>query len=217
MAYDLGDYGAYVNGSYHVVDGTNVDTNSVLELGGGFYARGVERPGLQVTYGINVTSFFFEKNRRRFTYGHGGYFSPQFYLALGVPVEVRGNRDRFSYKLNGSVGLQAFREDGAPFYPTSSALQTALVEFAADNPELDLTSSYPSQSSSGLGYTFSGQMEYLIAPTLSAGAVISLDNARDFNESLVFGFLKYWFSPQRLAHSPPDTIMPHYNFGDPNQ
>lgn len=217
VAYDLGDYGAYVNGSYHVVDGTNVDTNSVLELGGGFYARGVERPGLQVTYGINVTSFFFEKNRRRFTYGHGGYFSPQFYLALGVPVEVRGNRDRFSYKLNGSVGLQAFREDGAPFYPTSSALQTALVEFAADNPELDLTSSYPSQSSSGLGYTFSGQMEYLIAPTLSAGAVISLDNARDFNESLVFGFLKYWFSPQRLAHSPPDTIMPHYNFGDPNQ
>lgn len=217
VAYDLGDYGAYVNGSYHVLDGTNVDSNNVLEVGGGFYARALERRDLSVTYGVNATSFFYEKNRRRFTYGHGGYFSPQFYLSLAIPVEVSGGRDRFSYTLNGSVGLQAFREDGAPFYPTSSLLQNALNDFAANNPNLDVETGYPSKSSSGLGYNFSAEMEYLLAPRLSTGAVVALDNARDFNETLVFGYLKYWFNPQVSASQPPATIRPHYSFGDPNR
>lgn len=217
VAYDLGDYGAYVNGGYHVLDGTNVDSNNVLEIGGGFYARALERRDLSVTYGVNATSFFYEKNRRRFTYGHGGYFSPQFYLSLAIPVEVTGGRDRFSYTLNGSVGLQAFREDSAAFYPTSSVLQNALNDFAANNPNLDVETSYPSKSSTGLGYNFSAEMEYLLAPRLSTGAVLALDNARDFNETLVFGYLKYWFNPQVSASQPPATIRPHYSFGDPNR
>lgn len=217
VAYDLGDYGAYVNGSYHVLDGTNVDTNNVLEVGGGFYARGAQRSDFSVTYGVNATSFFYEKNRRRFTYGHGGYFSPQFYLSLAIPVEVSGGRDRFSYKLNGSVGLQAFREDGAAFYPTSTVLQNALNDFAANNPNLDVETGYPSKSSSGLGYNFSGEMEYLLAPRLSVGALLALDNARDFNETLVFGYLKYWFNPQISTAESPRSISPHYSFGDPNR
>ena len=218
MAYDLGDFGAYVNGAYHLIDGLNTDENRRLEIGGGFYARGLDRPGLELTYGINATSFFYEKNRRRFTFGHGGYFSPQFYLSLGVPVEVRGRRDRFSWKLNASVGVQAFREDAVAFFPTSATLQNRYGEFLADNPNEPVdTPFYESNSVTGLGYNFAGEMEYLFAPQLSVGALLALDNAQDFNESLLFGYLRYWFTAQTGPGDTPRTMLPYFNFGDPNR
>ena len=219
VAYDLGEYGAYVNGAYHLVDGLNTDDNRRLEVGGGFYARALERPGLSVTYGVNATSFFFDKNRRRFTFGHGGYFSPQFYLSLGVPVEVSGGRDRFSWKLNATLGVQAFREDAAPFFPTSSTLQTAYGEFLASNANTSSNTSpfYESNSVTGIGYNFAGEMEYLFAPQIAVGALLAVDNAQDFNESLILGYLRYWFTPQTSASVPPNTMLPYFNFGDPNR
>jgi hypothetical protein len=40
----------------------------------------------------NVTHFVYQRNLRYFTLNHGGYFSPQSYTALTVPVDWRGVR-----------------------------------------------------------------------------------------------------------------------------
>lgn len=218
IAYDMGDFGVYVNGAYHIYDGLNTDENRRVEAGAGVYARGIDRPGLRVTYGVNATSFFFEKNRRRFTFGHGGYFSPQFYLSLGVPVEVAGRRDRFSWKLNAALGVQAFQEDAVAFFPTSTTLQTAYGQFLANNPDEPIDSPiYPSNDVTGIGYNFAAQMEYLFAPQVSVGALAAIDNAQDFNETLLLGYLRYWFTPQYEVAPAPRTMLPYFNFGDPNR
>ena len=216
LAYDLGKYGLYGNGSYYVLDGENVQQNSVMELGGGLYARAIETRGSRVTYGLNLTSFGYQRNLRRFTFGHGGYFSPQSYLAVSLPVEWEGYGSRFSYKLGGAIGIQAFSEKSQLLYPNDdglqSALEAALVGYTGTIP---IISQYPSQRQIGVGFKLDGQFEYLLDPNLALGARLALDNARNYNETSAFGYLRYMFYPQSRVAFPPRLLLPYFNFGDP--
>lgn len=217
LAYDLGQFGVYVDGAYHVLDGENVARNSVYEIGGGFYGRALDRRDMRITYGVNLTTFFYNKNLRRFTYGQGGYFSPQSYFAVAVPLEWSGGRDRFSYKLNAAIGIQSFREDASAAFPNNADLQTAIETFVAENADTTAVAGYPSQSSTGIGFNFGGAFEYLISPNLIAGARFGVDNARDYEEAQALGYIRFNFSGQRGVMSPPATLMPFYDFGDPTQ
>lgn len=216
VAYDLGRYGVYGNGSYYLLDGQHLPENSVVELGGGLYARAVERRSMRLTYGLNLTAFGYDKNLRRFSFGHGGYFSPQSYFAVSVPVEWEGYYNRFSYRIGGAIGIQAFREDGAGYYPSDVGLSdayTAALELA--DPELQLQGGYNSKQSTGIGFSFGGQFEYLLDPNLAAGARLSIDNARDYQEGSALGYLRYSFFPQSRVSNPPALLLPYFNFGDP--
>ena len=216
MAYDLGKYGVYGNASYHIYNGEYVPQNSGVEVGGGIYARAIETRGNRVTYGLNVTTFGYDKNLRRFSFGHGGYFSPQSYLAVSVPVEWEGYRNRFSYKLGGALGIQAFKEDGQSLYPNDEGLQNALdTALLSYTGTLPIQGGYPGQRQSGVGFTITGQFEYLLDPNLAVGARLALDNARDYNEASASGYLRYMFYPQNRVSFPPNLLMPYFNFGDP--
>lgn len=217
VSYDLGDYGVYANAGYAVLDGENVARNSVVELGGGLYVRALKRRDMQVTWGVNVTTFAYDKNLRRFSLGHGGYFSPQSYFSLALPVEWEGGRNRFSYRVAGALGIQSFREDGQALFPNNSDLQLAIEELVADNPDLNLVAGYPGQTSTGLGFNLEGEFEYLIGPHLAAGARLSLDNARDYDEASAYGYLRYLFNGQPRANNPPSLLQPYFDFGDPTQ
>jgi len=211
IAYDMGPYGVYGAGSYHVLDGENVARNNVFEFGGGIYARALDRRTQRVTYGLNLTAFFYDKNLRRFSLGQGGYFSPQSYLSVAVPVEWTGHRDRMSWRLGGALGVQAFREDAQVYYPNDSALQAQLVALAAEDEDLEVD--YPSQSSTGIGFNFGGELEYLLAPNLALGAHAGIDNARDYNETGFFGYVRYMFDPQSRLGDAPMPIVPNYAWG----
>ena len=215
LAYDGGPNGLYTNAAYYVLEGNNVLDNTQFEIGAGFYSRAIDRDDMRVTWGINATSFFYEHNIRYFTFGHGGYFSPQFYLSLGVPVEWLGRQDRWSYRISGALGIQSFREDDAAYFPTSDALQSALVEFQQNEPTLPVESRYEGQSVTGLGFNLSGEMEYMLAPQVSIGATIGFDNARDYEQFNGMGFLRYWFRPQAQVPLPPSRIAPDW-VGDPS-
>ncbi|TAJ53161.1 MAG: tetratricopeptide repeat protein [Nevskiaceae bacterium] len=216
VAYDLGRYGIYGNGSYYLLDGENLSENSVVEIGGGLYARAAESRRMRLTYGLNLTAFGYDKNLRRFSFGHGGYFSPQSYFAVSVPVEWEGYYNRFSYRIGGAIGIQAFCEDGAGYYPSDVGLAdayAAALELA--DPELNLQGGYDSKQSTGIGFSFAGQFEYLLDPNLVAGARLSIDNARDYQEGSALGYLRYSFYPQTRVSNPPALLLPYFNFGDP--
>lgn len=216
IAYDLGRYGVYANGSYHVLEGEYMPQNTVVEIGGGLYARAIETRNNRVTYGLNITTFGYDKNLRRFSFGHGGYFSPQSYFAVSIPVEWEGYRNRFSYKIGGALGLQTFKEDGTGYYPSDIGLADAYADaLELADPELQLAGGYPSKSSSGVGFSFAGQFEYMLDTNLVAGARLSLDNARDYQEGSALGYLRYSFYPQVRVSNPPALLLPYFSYGDP--
>jgi tetratricopeptide (TPR) repeat protein len=212
LTYDVGKGGLYASGGFHFYEGKNVEDNTEASLGGGAYLH-VYRDAIQrVTVGFNITSFFFDENLRRFTFGHGGYFSPQRYLSLALPVEWVGGHNRYSWKIHGAIGLQNFREEGAALYPEDSELQAAIEEFSAANPELGIAAGYESNSHTGTGLSFGGQVEYLIAPQLVVGARASFDNAQDYDESRVLAYLRWSPGRTHAVQVPPRPVVPFADY-----
>ena len=212
LAYDTGRFGLYGYGGYYSYDGRNVETNASLLGGAGVFGRSALAANHGLTYGLNLTVFSFDDNRRFYTFGHGGYFSPQLFTAVTVPVQWAGVAGPLSWNLSAAFGVQSFREDGAPYYPGFDALQAELERVVALNPDPTLATGYAAQRSTGLGYTAKALTEYRVAPRLTVGGLVSIDNARNFRELQAHGYLRWYFSPQPPEATDPAPILPFYQY-----
>lgn len=190
--------GAYAYGSWHKLLGHNVESNSRTEVGTGAYWRVINEPDRMLTTGVNVGAIFYDNNQRYFTYGHGGYFSPQQFYALSLPITWAQRSGRFSYKLQGSVGIQHFKEDDADYFPTSSLLQNAAAAGMAVAQGQGFNVSQPvyeGQSKTGVGYSLSGAAEYQVTRNLFLGGTLGLDNATDYRQWAGGLYMRYALYP----------------------
>lgn len=213
IAYDYGRSGLYATSGFQVYQGENVSDNHRANLGGGAFFHVRETRLSRLTIGADITAFFFDENLRHFTLGHGGYFSPQHYVSLSVPVSWAGGHDRFSWKAFGSIGLQSFREDGASLFPDNAGLQADVEQFAIDNPDPVIATGYGGRSSTGSVLSFGGRMEYRIAPSLVLGASAAFDNARDYDETRAQVYLRWHYSGQHAVKTPPEPIRSFADYG----
>ncbi|PTT97023.1 cellulose synthase, partial [Pseudomonas sp. HMWF031] len=191
LSYDDQQVGSYGYGSWHKLLGHNVESNSRTELGGGVYWYLHNAGDSKLTLGLSATGLSFENNQDFFTYGHGGYFSPQSYFALGVPVTWAQRGDRFSYQVKGSVGVQYFDQDAADYFPNDKDLQ------AANNQR------YKGQSKTGVGYSLSGAGEYKFGSNFFLGGNLGLDNAQDYKQFTGAMYLRYMFEDMNGAMELP--------------
>jgi len=136
--YDLGGQGVYGTLSYGVLNGKNVASNNKLELNAGFYKDLVDTKNKNIKGGVHLTAFGYNRNLSQFTYGHGGYFSPRYYMSISVPVNIVGYNGPISYALNGSVGIHSFDEDDADYFPNNPDMQEQLELLAATQPDIEL-------------------------------------------------------------------------------
>ncbi|GAA4328777.1 hypothetical protein GCM10023144_14920 [Pigmentiphaga soli] len=199
VGWDNGQYGIYGYGSFHALTGTNVESNTRIEGGGGLYWRLLRTLDSEMTAGVNFTGISYDKNLRYFTYGHGGYFSPQQFFAVSVPLSWTQRSGRLSYQVKGSLGVQSFREDSAPYFPTSSSMQSAAQQAATDAANFGLTTNaravYPGQDKTGLGYNLAAALEYQAAPQLFIGGQLAMDNASDYRQLVGGVYLRYALQP----------------------
>ncbi|MDD0810851.1 cellulose synthase subunit BcsC-related outer membrane protein [Curvibacter sp. RS43] len=217
LNWETGDFGIYTYGSLYGLTGTNVASNSRVEGGGGIYWRLDRGPHSALTTGLNFTALSYDKNLRYFTAGHGGYFSPQRFLALNVPVEWAQRSNRFSYQLKGSMGVQSFREDAVAYFPNNSSRQAAAVlaandAFAFGTAGATATGAvYPGQTKTGLGYNLGAAMEYQVHPQVFFGGQLALDNARDYRQFIGGIYLRYALQPYSgLQALPVNTVRSPY-------
>lgn len=214
LGFDGTGYGVYGYGSWHTLQGQNVVTNSRIEGGFGAYANLWRTSDSELTTGLNVTGISYDKNLRYFTYGHGGYFSPQRFFSVSVPLQWSQRSGRLSYQVRGSLGVQNFREDDAPYFPSSSSLQAraqaAMASALADELTTNGSAVYPGQSKTGLGYSLSAALEYQMAPQLFLGGSLATDNASDYDQWAAGVYLRYMFTP-----STRPMQMPLSPYGSP--
>ncbi len=194
ISYDDQTIGGYGYGSWHKLVGTNVKSNTRGEVGGGVYWYLRNAEDSKLTAGLSLMGMSYANDQSYFTYGHGGYFSPQNFYAIGVPVMWAQRTERFSYQVKSSVGVQHFKQDGAAFFPDDSALQAASGQ------------RYSGQSKTGVGYNLSAAGEYKLDSSLFLGANLGLDNARDYRQFSGALYLRYMFEdvtgPMELPVSP---------------
>jgi len=208
LTWDDGTNGFYLSGEYQYYEGTQVESNTAGKGGGGVYTRVVHSADQSVTVGVNATVEGYAKNLSYFTYGQGGYFSPQQYVLLNLPVEWTGRDGPVTYDLKGSIGVQHYREDSSNYFPTNPALQAS----AAGSPNVpDAGGVYPGQSKTGISYAFSAVGEYQLAPQLAVGALASLGNAYQYREWIAAFYVRYSFTKQSgLQTFPPSALTSPY-------
>ncbi|WP_225784867.1 cellulose biosynthesis protein BcsC [Xenophilus sp. Marseille-Q4582] len=210
LTWDAGDFGIYGYGSYHALTGTNVADNFRVEGGGGFYAHLLRNETHTLTAGMNVGLLHYDKNLSHFTYGHGGYFSPQRYIGLDFPVTWSGRQNRLAWRVNASLGVQSFTQDEAPYFPTDSTRQSQVQAAMAQATRVGLnntifTGYYPSSSRTGLAYNLGAALEYQVAPQLYLGGTVGLSNARNYRQFTGNVYLRYMLGTQgtSILGTPP--------------
>lgn len=218
LTWDNGQTGIYGFGALHRLAGTYVESNTRMEAGAGVYQHFVREADRRLTAGVALTALTYDKNLRYFTFGHGGYFSPQEFVSVSLPVEWQERFGRLRYHLKGSIGVQYIREDAAPFFPSSAARQSAAAQAAADAESMGLTGTnslamYRGQRKTGLGYGFSGAVEYQLQPQLWLGGSLGFDNARDYRQFTGGVYLRYAFQPaERPLGLPLNTLRSPYDY-----
>lgn len=196
IALDNGLLGGYLNLAAYQLVGTHVADNESQQADLGFYVHAVEKRGQSLVAGINLTMLSYDRNLSGFTYGHGGYFSPQQYANLGFPVHWNGRTEKVSWQLDASVGVQHFHKDASAYYPTSAALQAEAYTAAADALALELVSDYvepvyKAETKTGASYSLSGAAEWQLAPQLFLGGRLGMNNASDYNELNANVYLRF--------------------------
>lgn len=196
LGYDQGGrFGVWSNFAYQQLTGKNVESNSNLTAMAGIYWRLLDEPARSVTLGLNSINFWYRKNLGGFTFGQGGYYSPQRYDSLSLPLRYAARNERWSYFVRGSVSVSSAREDAAPFYPTRPDLQAA-----AGNPF------FSASSGPGSGYELSGAFEYQASPTLAFGGMLDVQHSQFFQPSRLVLYLRY--QPDGASQPLPFPVEP---------
>jgi len=195
-------FGFYAGAGVATIQGKNVASNTRVEATLGAYYSVLRSENQNLTVGVNLNYLAFDRNLSGFTFGNGGYFSPQQSVVAALQAEYQVNSGNWSARVAGTVGYQAFRVSAAPIFPTNAAMQSQLVTAAAFDRTLAVQT--PSQRSSGPTGSAFGNVEYALLPAVRLGLAGSYQRVGTFEE---FGGLLYlrW----RLD-SPRRDLLPFY-------
>ncbi|QSI30897.1 tetratricopeptide repeat protein [Variovorax sp. RKNM96] len=212
LGYDDGTYGIYGYAALHGITGKNVASNSRFETGGGAYLHLISTPGSKLTLGMNLGLMGYDKNLSYYTFGQGGYFSPQSFVSVAFPVDWSGRSDRLAWRLNASLGVQSFTQKESPYFPTDGRRAGDAGSAAAYAASLGLSSApftgmYPKTSKTGLAYNLAAILEYQLAPKMFLGGSIGLNNAQNYRQLTGGLYVRYVFDGGSSLGVPSGTTL----------
>ncbi|KQM22070.1 cellulose biosynthesis protein BcsC [Novosphingobium sp. Leaf2] len=180
LSYDDQGSGVYGEGRYYRLTGTNVLKNTGYEANVGGYLQAYKGQHSRVTVGLNVNYQGYDKSQNYFTYGNGGYFSPQSFISVGFPVNYTMQDDRWDASASFTPGFQSYKEDQSPIYPTDAAAQAQLDALKAR--DTDVRSYYDSLSKTGFALSAQGSLYYKITPGTRIGGELGYNTFGSYDE-----------------------------------
>lgn len=203
FAYDWGRFDLAVSPRYSWFAGENVPDNTRAALR--FAADYLTWQGgwAELFVGLRATYWAYDNNQRFYTFGHGGYFSPQQYLSLVVPaLDLRGRFGRTTWQLRGGLSRSFSDEDSEPFFPTDPNLQQAAAAF--EDPF------YEGGSGGGSGLNLSASVSQHLWRHWEVGGRFAIDRS-DFYEPNFFQLYlrREWNPGDRLPSDPPRGVTPY--------
>lgn len=143
--------GFYGDVSYHTYAGRRVADNAAVQMNLGGYTRLYEGDNLRLQAGAKLNYQAFDENLSHFSFGHGGYFSPQSFISLALPLNLRWEEGDWSLLAEIAPGYQTYKLDQADVYPTDPAAQGQLVALKLLND--DARAYFESESHSGFAFS----------------------------------------------------------------
>ena len=201
------DFGAWSSFGLHQLHGKNVQNNLRLRAMGGVYWRVINEDHSVVSVGVNTLLQRFTHNAGEFTFGHGGYYSPQSYRSISLPVSWAQRVGRWSLSLRAALSRSRSRSDSAPFFPTDAALQAAAEALTPSN---GITPHYRGGSSSGSGRSLAAALESQLQPQWFIGGRLEIERSEDYAPNRALFYLRYvpGAASLRPVAFPPEPMLP---------
>ena len=202
----LGAGGQYITG-YNVLNNIRVDGN-----GGGYWRlRTVPEYG-NLSIGANFFAMHYSHNNDAYTYGMGGYFSPQAYFLANIPLTWSGHYlTRWHYNIVASLGVQAFQENTTQLYPQvnsginyENTITYTVPGITPAYSELML----PAVTSVGANYDIRAHAAYQINSHWFAGGFVSANNTRNFAATSAGFYVRFLFREQPSTVAGPTGLFP---------
>lgn len=191
LSYDNGDAGFYVGGGAYSYLGENVASNNSLNATAGAYVRPFHTDDRELKVGMSLSWMDFSKNLSYFSYGQGGYFSPQNYAAVSFPIDFTRKFDDLSVKVGGSVGYQSYSQDRSAYFPNDPSMQSQLESYAASGAVK--SAYYSGDSKNGIGYNLHAGADYKVNKEVTIGGQLGYNTFGDYNESTAQLYFRYLF------------------------
>jgi tetratricopeptide (TPR) repeat protein len=180
FSYDRDGAGIYGDFAYNRYAGVNVPNNRSFQANVGGYLPFYRGDRSSVTGGVNVNYQDYDNNQNFFTYGHGGYFSPQSFFSVSFPVRYSFTDDRMEIRAGVAPGYQSYYQEQVGLYPTDPTAQAALDALKAQNS--DVRSYYDSISKTGFALSADGSFYYRVSPSTRVGGEISKNTFGSYDE-----------------------------------
>lgn len=202
--------GYYVSAGGGNLTGYNVFSNSRFDGNGGAYWRVWTLPEYgSLTLGANFFGMHYSRNESLYTFGYGGYFSPQAFFLASIPITWTGHYlTRWHYTINGGFGVQAFQQDKTKLFPLAPAGQ-----LYSSNPPINMGNIFlPALTQVGANYNFRAEAAHQIGQHWFVGGFLSANNSSNYN-AVSGGFsVHYAFRSQPATVTSPTGIFPSDGF-----
>ncbi len=150
---------------YPNIHGLNVMKNSEFKLvSSAIYHSSIEDLSY-ADFGLLFVYDSFDKNSDLFTYGHGGYFSPQEFWLGNFIVDVGDTfGSKFYYKAKGSLGFEGYIVDDVDKYPLHDIDDAQLTGIVSGYRNGGLTY----KASLGIGYRLTDNVDIISAASFES-------------------------------------------------
>ena len=196
IATDLGPYSVSASANYALLSGKNVQDNYRLRMGANVNRDLIQRPGQNLKIGLTLSYWHYDTDLSEFTWGHGGYYSPQRYLSLALPLEWSGRQDQLTWLLRGSISTSTSTSDASDYFPGNVGLQTQ----AGNRMSLEGGGAkpiYASSASPGVGFSMRAVVEYQQTRHTALGVQLELDRSDYYAPTYLMLYARYSFGPVR--------------------
>ncbi|MGE5255994.1 MAG: cellulose synthase subunit BcsC-related outer membrane protein [Hyphomicrobiales bacterium] len=157
----------------------------------------------EFSYGLFFSAQHFRRNSDFYTFGHGGYYSPELMTMIGPFVRYRAAACRdYWFDVQASAGWLHQRLDSSPFYPLFDGNTAGFTPEAAANANGE----YASDTDDKIGINLRLQGMKLLTSYLAAGGFASVNNSADYTEWTAGIGIQVFFDPQNLFWTRKDMF-----------
>ena len=215
MSTTLKDFNVSTMASYGLLRGKNVLNNDRLYLRAALDQDVYSTDDMILNIGLNANYTRHSENQAYYTYGHGGYYSPQSSLSFSLPIELIGREDLLSYQIRLNLSYSRSNEDAAVFYPTDPGLQALAAAAAAGGlfPRGYPQAIYSGGTGGGYGYGLRAATEYRLTPNFALGGRFNMERSAYYAPNSLLFYLRYMFSPETgQVKMRPDPVTPYSQY-----
>lgn len=202
MSGELGPYSVSLSANQDWLTGRHVRRNDRTQLRLAADRDVLRTPHSAINAGVSVALTRYAHDLSEYSWGHGGYYSPQRLFSVSVPLEWSGRQGAWTWLGRSALSWSASSSGDSDHFPTHASLQAQ-----AGNPV------YRGGGSTGLGFSLRGVMEYQATRNWALGAQLELDRSADYSPTNLLFYARYLLDPVRIPlEDRPRPVQPYSGF-----